>query len=156
VYRKSVVLPPDVAAPDRRMFLDLGNVQVIAEVTVNGKPAGIFWKPPFQIDVTDALRPGTNLLEVAVVNCWVNRLIGDEQLPEDCTWRAPGGSDALGYSLAEWPQWLKEGRPSPTGRRTFTTWKFLKRNSPLLESGLLGPVTVRAAQSLVFSSIPPR
>jgi hypothetical protein len=152
VYRKSTIVPESFAAAGRRTFLDLGNVQVIAEVSVNGKPSGILWKPPFELDLTDQLKPGTNLFEVAVVNCWVNRLIGDEQLPDDCAWRISSGGDALGRTLVEWPQWLKEGRRSPTGRLTFATWKYLTRNSPLLESGLLGPVTLRMGQSLTFSS----
>ena len=69
---------------------------------------------------------------------WVNRMIGDENLPEDSS-RNPDGT------LKEWPAWVREGKPSPTGRYTFTSWRLWKGNDPLLESGLLGPVTLRAA-----------
>ena len=139
-------------ARDRRIILDLGNEQVIADVRINGKTAGLLWKPPFELDLTDQLKPGTNWLEVAIVNCWVNRLVGDEQLPDDCAWRIPSGGDTLGRTLAEWPQWFQAGRPRPSGRLTFVPWKYLTRNSPLLESGLLGPVSLRVGQSLTFSS----
>ena len=70
-------------AKNRRVYLDLGNVQVLAQVKLNGKDLGILWKPPFRLDVTDAVQAGDNALEVRVTNNWVNRLIGDEQLPED-------------------------------------------------------------------------
>jgi len=62
-----------------RLWLDLGDVKNLAEVTVNGKALGIVWKPPFRVDVTDALKPGANTLEIRVTNLWVNRLVGDEQ-----------------------------------------------------------------------------
>ena len=51
----------------------------LAEVIVNGKPMGVVWKKPYQVDVTDALKRGKNTLEVKVTNLWVNRLIGDQQ-----------------------------------------------------------------------------
>ena len=116
-------------------------MQVIAEVKLNGRDLGILWKPPFRVDVTDAVRPGDNALEVRVTNLWVNRLVGDEQLPEDCK-RKPEGN------LVEWPQWLLNGKPSPTGRHTFTTWRHWSKDSPLMESGLLGPVKVLATQRI--------
>ena len=109
-----------------------------AELTLNGKPLGILWKAPFRVDVTDQLKPGDNELVVRVVNLWVNRMIGDEQLPEDSA-RNPNGT------LKQWPQWLEEGKPSPTGRYTFTSWRLWPKNSPLQPSGLLGPVTLRPA-----------
>ncbi|WP_321474308.1 glycosyl hydrolase [uncultured Paludibaculum sp.] len=62
-----------------KLWLDLGNVQNLAEVLVNGKSLGIVWKTPFRVDVTTALKPGANKLEVKVANLWVNRLIGDQQ-----------------------------------------------------------------------------
>ena len=119
-------------------YLDLGQVAVIAEVRLNGKDLGILWKPPFRLDVTEALQAGENTLEVKVGNLWINRLIGDEQLPEDSS-RNPDGT------LKAWPQWVTEGKPSPTGRTTFTTWRLWKKDSPLVESGLLGPVTLQSA-----------
>jgi hypothetical protein len=59
--------------------LDLGTIKEIADVSVNGIPLGILWKPPFQVDVTHALKPGVNRLEVRVTNLWPNRIIGDRQ-----------------------------------------------------------------------------
>ena len=128
-------------APGRRLYLDLGRVQVMAEVKLNGKDLGILWKPPFRLDVTDAARAGENQLEVKVVDLWINRQIGDEQLPEDSSRNAKG-------TLKAWPQWLQDGKPSPTGRYTFTTWRLWKRMSAPVESGLLGPVTLLPAVRL--------
>lgn len=65
-----------------KAVLDLGGVKDLAEVFVNGKSAGIIWKVPFRVDITDLLQEGDNQLEVKVTNVWVNRLIGDEQ--PDC------------------------------------------------------------------------
>ena len=129
-----------VLGPDRRLFLDLGRVQVIAQVTLNGQDLGILWQPPFRLDLTAAAKPGDNALEVRVVNLWINRQIGDERLPEDSL-RNPDGT------LKEWPSWVKAGQPSPTGRFTFTSWRLWKQGDPLQESGLLGPVTLRVVET---------
>ncbi len=61
------------------LWLDLGAVGDIAEVTVNGKPVGSRWQAPFRLDIGTAVRAGENSLEVRVANLWVNRLIGDAQ-----------------------------------------------------------------------------
>jgi hypothetical protein len=148
VYNRSLALAGRFFAPDQRLFLNLGDVQVIAEVKINGREFGILWKPPFELDVTDALQPGDNVIEIAVVNLWPNRLIGDEQLPEDCRWQvAPSGF--LG-GLSEWPRWLLEGKPRTSGRVTFATWKHWEKTSALPKSGLLGPVRLSAAKRLVL------
>jgi hypothetical protein len=123
-----------------KFFLDLGRVEVIAEVWLNGKSLGTLWKPPFVCEITGMLHPQVNELEVRITNLWPNRLIGDEQFPDDCT---ENGRWKTGV-IPAWPNWLKNGKPRPESRRlTFCTWKHWKREDPLLPSGLLGPVTLR-------------
>ncbi len=140
-YGKSFDVPADLIRSDRRLYLDLGKVAVMAEVTLNGRPLGVLWKAPFRVDVTETVKAGANVLEIVVANLWINRQIGDEQLAEDSD-RNPDGT------LKAWPQWLLEGRPSPTGRIAFNSWRLLEKNDPLVESGLLGPVTLRSAARL--------
>jgi hypothetical protein len=78
-YTKHINLPASSFKAGDKLWIDLGTVDNLAEVTVNGKPLGIAWKAPYRIDATGALHPGDNLLQVRVVNLWVNRLIGDQQ-----------------------------------------------------------------------------
>jgi hypothetical protein len=144
-YDCKVQVPSSLLASHRRWYLDLGKVAVMAEVKLNGKSLGILWKPPFRVDVTDALKSGENKLEAKVVNLWINRLIGDEQLPEDSSRNSNG-------TLKEWPQWLDSGLPSPTGRTTFTSWRLWHKSDPLVESGLLGPVTLQPAAILTVNN----
>ena len=114
VYLHRFEWNPDPSGRDRRsrIFLDLGKVQVMAGVKLNNRDLGIVWTPPFRVDATGALQPGTNVLEVRVANLWPNRLIADAALPEE-------------------------------KRVTWTTWNPFRADSPLLESGLLGPVTLQ-------------
>jgi hypothetical protein len=142
-YSKTFQVPADWVAKDQRLYLDLGKVAAIAEVTLNGKRLGTLWKAPFEVDVTEAVKAGDNLLEVKVVNLWINRQIGDELLPEDSD-RNPDGT------LKAWPDWLQEGRRSPTGRYTFTSWRLWKKNDDLVPSGLLGPVELRVIKSVTL------
>lgn len=109
-YTKSILAPADWFKNGARLWIDLGDVKNLAEVTVNGKPLGIVWHAPYRVDATAALKPGANEISIKVTNAWVNRLIGDQQ------------PDAKKY--------------------TFATVKPYKANSPLLPSGLLGPVVV--------------
>ncbi len=141
-YTKTLAVPPQMLAESRHLILDLGNVQVAAQVKLNGRDFATLWKPPYRVDVTDAVKSGENALEVKVTNLWVNRMIGDENLPEDSS-RNPDGT------LKEWPPWVREGKPSPTGRYTFTSWRLWKAGDPPIESGLLGPVTLRAVGEAV-------
>lgn len=136
-YSKEFRAPAAMTAKDRVIVLDLGRVKNFATVRLNGKELAVLWKEPFSVDLTGKLKAGLNRLEVKVTNLWVNRIIGDEQLPPDVEWQ--------GVTLKNWPEWLVKGQPRPkTGRYTFTTWKFWNKDSPLLESGLLGPVVIRS------------
>jgi hypothetical protein len=110
-YTKTIQAPDGWFKAGAKLCLDLGDVKNIAEVSVNGKPLGILWRPPFRADATAALKPGANVLEIKVTNLWVNRLIGDQQ-------------------------------PGVTKKYTYTALKFYAADSPLLPSGLIGPVRV--------------
>ena len=140
-YTKNLILPAASLVPGRRHYLDLGRVEVMAKVRLNGQDLGILWKPPYRVDITAAARPGDNALEIEVVNLWVNRLIGDEQLPEDSE-RNPNGT------LKAWPGWLLAGQPSPAGRFTFSSWRLWKAGDLLQDSGLLGPVTLHSVTTV--------
>jgi len=138
-YSKQVKLSPGAASGERRLYLDLGWVHVMAQVRLNGKGLGLLWKPPYRVDITSAARHGENKLEVLVTNQWVNRLIGDEQLPPENEYAPDGAIKAI-------PEWYTQGKPKPPGARsTFATWKHYSKDSPLLVSGLVGPVRLRTA-----------
>lgn len=74
-------VPPRSFRSGEKILLSLGAVNDLAEVTVNGQSFGILWKAPFEVDVSKALKPGTNQLVIKVTNEWTNRLIGDRLTP---------------------------------------------------------------------------
>ena len=82
-YIKEINVPHEFLNKDNRYYLDLGNVQEIAEVKINGISKGGVWKAPFKLDITDVLKEGKNEVKIKVTNLWVNRLVGDEYLPEE-------------------------------------------------------------------------
>jgi hypothetical protein len=142
-YAKSFDLPRAVAdaAKRGRVWLDLGTVKNIAGVRLNGRDLGVVWCDPWRVEITEAVKPAGNRLEIRVANLWPNRLIGDEQEPPDAEY-------ARGGNLSRWPEWLLKGEPRPSaGRLSFSTWKHYGKDSPLLPSGLLGPVRLLAAES---------
>ena len=110
-YAKTIQIPESALAPGAHLWLDLGDVKDVAEVAVNGKYLGILWKTPFKVDVTGALKAGSNQIVIEITNLWVNRLIGDQQF----------------YAVKKY---------------TFTDFAPYKADSPLLPSGLLGPVRI--------------
>lgn len=110
-YTKSFEAPENWFKEGRRLWIDLGTVKNLADIKVNGKSLGIVWKKPFRTDITDALKPGENSIEIGVTNLWVNRLIGDQQ-------------------------------PDIQKKYTYTTQAFYRADSPLLPSGLIGPVSI--------------
>ncbi|MFZ2641462.1 MAG: glycosylhydrolase-like jelly roll fold domain-containing protein, partial [Verrucomicrobiia bacterium] len=95
----------------QRLFLDLGDLRELAEVRLNGRSLGIVWAPPFRVEITGALKPTGNVLQIEVCNFWPNRIIGDESLP-------------------------------PEKRFTKTNIRKLTKDTPLMPSGLFGPVTL--------------
>ena len=82
-YQKEFDVPASLLAQGGRIELDLGQLRNVAEVTLNGKPLGILWKPPFGCDVTGLVRRGKNKLKVKITNLWTNRLVGDAKLPRE-------------------------------------------------------------------------
>lgn len=112
-YRKTFNASKSWFKNDAKLLLALGEVNDLAEVIVNGKTVEIAWKPPFEIDVTAALKKGKNQLEIKVTNGWTNRIIGDHAGPTDKN--VLPGSSAI---------------------------RFFGPPPPLVESGLLGPVRV--------------
>ena len=113
-YTKAFDMPAGFASGTNRVRLALGDVQVIAEVFLNGHAVATLWKPPFTVDVTQALKAGGNTLEVKVTNLWPNRVIGDLQA-------VPGKQPVAQLAV-----------PS----------QYYKKNPALLPSGLIGPVVV--------------
>ena len=98
--------------PTKPVYIDLGKVMVMAKVKVNGEYAGGVWTAPYRLNITDFLKKGENIVEVEVVNCWRNRLIGEKEvIPE-------------------------------SERFTFQTSTYLDAKSELQSSGLLGPVRI--------------
>ncbi len=113
VYQTTFQSPS--AAKDSAVLPDLGRVETMAEVTLNGHVFPVLWKPPYQLDVGKALRPGANQLAVRVVNVWHNRLVGER----------------LGVKgLEKFKVWSGNVPDYPP-------------NEPLLPSGLIGPVRLR-------------
>lgn len=141
-YRKTFT-PPPLAPQATSLLLDLGEVHNLAEVLLNGRDLGVLWKQPFRIDVTGALKPGRNELEIRVTNLWVNRLIGDAKQMAGLGVIFSGRNDAI----RKWPAWVPRDAP-PTGVPvTFSTWRQWTGEEPLQPSGLIGPVSLRAAVS---------
>ncbi|MDB5267031.1 MAG: glycoside hydrolase [Hymenobacter sp.] len=79
IYTKTITAPARWFGSNGQLWLDLGEVKNLAEVVVNGQPLGVVWKKPFRVDVTNALKPGNNQVEIKVTSLWVNRLVGDAQ-----------------------------------------------------------------------------
>ncbi|MHB1309647.1 MAG: glycosylhydrolase-like jelly roll fold domain-containing protein, partial [Limisphaerales bacterium] len=81
-YRKTFDLPQSTdLPPGSKLHLDLGEVQVMARVRVNGQDCGVAWTAPWRVDISDAVQAAGNTVEVEVANLWPNRMIGDARSP---------------------------------------------------------------------------
>jgi hypothetical protein len=154
-YAKALTIPAEALRPGKRLYLDLGRVEVIAKVHVNGRSIGVAWKPPYRLDISEAAQPGSNRLEIEVTNLWPNRLIGDEYLPEENEYSTKGTNIKDIGQIKEMPGWFLRNEPKPGARVTFSTWRHYRKDSPLVESGLLGPVWLRGAVSLPLGGSTP-
>ena len=106
-----------------RLWLDIGQVHDLATVRLNGKELGVVWCAPWRIEITGAVKPGDNRLEIEVVNQWFNRLAGDAALPVE-------------KRITR----TRDGKPWPAPAN-------LSVNTPPRPAGLLGPVSVLRLQS---------
>lgn len=145
---------------DKKTWLSLGRVKNVARVSLNGKDLGTAWCAPWRVEVpAELIKEKDNRLQVHVANTWVNRLIGDEQEPEDCELAGPDlwfssmqeqgvrmagyNKETIGRGLKDLPDWLLDDLPRPSrGRYTFTSWRYYDKSAPLYPSGLLGPVII--------------
>ena len=142
-YQKTFTLSKKQLDSAKEFYLDLGQVDVIAEVRVNGKNCGIAWKAPYRVELSDALKAGENQIEVTVANLWVNRMIGDQRFEDDHVWTTETGSTAKGQGLKTIPDWVLNNTERPVKERaSFYAWQWphMKSDKPLLSSGMLGPV----------------
>lgn len=134
----------------KKYLLDLGEVDIVADVILNGKNVAVLWMPPFEVDITKFLKKGNNKLEIKVTNQWANRLIGDENYPKQY-----GGYQKSGYipsNNSQMPDWYVNNEPMPSGpRTTFSSWDFYKKGDALLPSGLKGPVRIKSKNIISIS-----
>jgi hypothetical protein len=143
IYRTSFNMRPGQIGDKRSVIsLDLGVVKHIARVMLNDHDLGVIWTAPWSVTLpAGLLKKNGNRLEIHISNVWVNRLVGDEQEPADCEWLIGGSAYKQGYYLKEFPDWFLKNQPRPSKNRyCFTTWNYFTRDSPLVSSGLLGPV----------------
>ena len=113
LYTKSFTFE---GASKKKIYLDLGNVSKVAEVWLNDEPLGITWTSPYRYDITEILKQGDNSLRIEVVNTWSNRIIGD----------ITGNGEKY----------------TSTNVNVRGSRELLWTETPLVESGLLGPVTL--------------
>jgi len=119
-YKTEFYVPHKWIQKSKKIYLDLGRLWLLGEVFINGQSQGVLWKPPYRVEITESVKPGSNRLEVEIANTWVNRLVGDAKSAKD----------------------KRYCRTNITGSRTQRkSWEEIS----LRESGLLGTVEVRCA-----------
>ena len=112
---------------EHELILTLGEVHDLANVRLNGKELGVVWTDPWEISIAGAARTGRNVLEIEVVNCWQNRLIGDAALEPER--RITKTNVVLEKSAEKMP-----------------AYRGYVSTDPLAPSGLIGPVAIEAVK----------
>ena len=139
-YRKTFELPAALASR-HRLFLQLGDLAEIADVTINGKYLGVVWLPPYRVEISGAVKSGLNQLEIRVANLWANRLNADSLRPE---------SERFTRSN------LDRIQTDPTSDSSYgkvprgKTRPVYKDIPPLMKSGLFGPVQIITPRDTSF------
>ena len=108
----------DCEQDGERVVLDLGAVETIADVFVNGHRVRTLWCEPYACDITDFVRTGRNDLRIEVVNTWRNRVIFDLGQPVE--------------KRQTWILYRNEYNPSA--------------KDPFVPAGLLGPVSLQVCK----------
>ena len=104
----------DASEDGAPLELDLGKVESVAEVFVNGKRVRALWCAPFRCRLDGFVRKGRNTLRIDVTNTWRNRVIYDLGIPE------------------------KERKTWIIYQRSYNP----KASDPFVPSGILGPVAL--------------
>ena len=95
--------------------------------------SGIIWCLPWRVEITSAVKPAGNPLEIDVVNLWPNRMIGDEQLPADGDYNRTGS-----MLIKRLPVWFVKGQPGTSGRYTFSVHQPWTKDSFCSNRGCSG------------------
>ncbi|WP_232222422.1 glycosyl hydrolase [Glaciecola sp. HTCC2999] len=127
-YQTNFSLTSEMLRDDQQLQLDLGEVGVIARVTLNGKNLGELWTHPLTVNIDDAAQMGNNTLIVEVATTWLNRVIGDVKYPE----KFPDSAKAKSFN-------------------TDLTFDIKINGSEQLQrSGLMGPVQIKAIRKVAL------
>lgn len=148
IYKKEIEVNKETIGKNKQVVLDLGEIEDIVELKINGEKVGVLWYPPYKTEITSFLKKGNNTLEIAVTNNWANRLIGDEQYPADFEYGILEDNykewfGDVGRPMKEFPDWFINKQKRPTKeRKTFSNWIYWKKDSQLQPAGLIGPVQI--------------
>ncbi|TWO34558.1 glycoside hydrolase [Seonamhaeicola sediminis] len=142
IYENEFKLSNKQLINNQRFMLYLGKISIAAKVVINGTDLGVLWMPPFELDITEVLKKGKNTISLEVTNQWTNRLIGDEQYPNETN---------FDRNAEVMPYWFLNNEPAPLKQRsTFTITNFYGRDKTLLPAGLIGPITIKTTKKIII------
>jgi hypothetical protein len=135
-YSKEIDIKKSQLNKNIKTTLHLGEVHIAGKVIVNGMEVGTIWVAPYEIDITPYLIIGKNAITIELTNQWTNRLIGDENFPNETE-----------YDGINMPEWYINNEPPPLKQRsTFTTFSFYQKGDDTIPAGLLGPVVLKSTK----------